>query len=150
MRTYDESTNPSNGWRKPADADHPSGSIAPRTRPADDDCVSSGRHALFLRSGTFHECATGRRIIPQDDTHGYMRPRGMISQPIGQFEVDGLDLFAEASSLGIRPGQWPETIIATLDHGNLSFLYSRFEQRGGDVLNVTYEGGSLTLVVWND
>jgi hypothetical protein len=58
---------------------------------------------------------------------------------------------AEASSLGLRPGEWPRTINTTLGNG-VMFVAQRQEIRDGDLLWVDYfqGNGCITLRIYND
>lgn len=60
---------------------------------------------------------------------------------------------AEASSLQLRPGQWPESIETELGNG-MPFMRStkKLSADGSDLLYVRYMQGNgcVSLIVWND
>jgi hypothetical protein len=58
---------------------------------------------------------------------------------------------AEASTLGIRPGQWPVAIETELGNG-LPFRFSTKEIRDGELLWVDYfqGNGCIWLRIYND
>lgn len=58
---------------------------------------------------------------------------------------------AEASSLGLRPGEWPTLIGTTLGNGR-NFVRARSEERDGDLLWVVYlqTFGCIELKIFND
>jgi hypothetical protein len=58
---------------------------------------------------------------------------------------------AEASTLGLKPGEWPRTIETTLGNG-MVFIAQRQEVRDGDLLWVDYfqGNGCISLRIYND
>ena len=61
------------------------------------------------------------------------------------------DFTAEASSLGIRPGQWPQVIETTLGNRNV-FRYMFFHKENSDLSYCVYRQdlGCITLTIFND
>lgn len=62
-------------------------------------------------------------------------------------------LVAEASELGLRPGEWPQ-FIAVVDDANEGFLFERgnFRVQNEELMAVTYrtQHGEFELTVLND
>jgi hypothetical protein len=58
---------------------------------------------------------------------------------------------ADASALGLRPGEWPARLETDLGNG-LPFVRGGYESRGGELLLVRYiqAAGCIDLVVFND
>ena len=58
---------------------------------------------------------------------------------------------AEASSLGLHPGEWPQSISTSLGNSQ-PFLFSHRVEIDGDLLSVQYTQafGCVTLNIWND
>jgi hypothetical protein len=58
---------------------------------------------------------------------------------------------AEASTLGLKPGEWPRTIETELGNG-MVFIAMRREVRDGDLLWVDYlqGNGCIWLRIYND
>ena len=71
-------------------------------------------------------------------------------------QVDGslFGFMAEASSLGLRPGEWPQALPVRKDVGN-GLPFARPKARlnaDGEIVSVAYvqDLGCLTLTVFND
>lgn len=58
---------------------------------------------------------------------------------------------AEASTLGLKPGDWPRTIETDMGNGMI-FIAQHKEVRDGDLLWVDYfqANGCITLKIFND
>lgn len=57
------------------------------------------------------------------------------------------DGYAEASELGLAPGQWPETVMVE----GLSFRRAEARtDREGDLLSVDYISGTYVVTIVND
>lgn len=75
--------------------------------------------------------------------------KDLCSLGIEEYEVHKFS--AEASTLGLKPGEWPNRIDT--DMGNkMPFLFPLPEVRDGDLLWVTYRQGNgcISLRVYND
>ncbi len=62
-----------------------------------------------------------------------------------QFDKDGQDWCAEASELGLAPGQWPDVFVLQLDHGKERTLHPWRVERSpeGETLAVVYRSQEL-------
>lgn len=72
-------------------------------------------------------------------------------QTPGLMEHESMHFTAEASDIGLRPGQWPDLIPTTLGNSRPLIAQSR-EVRDGDLLWVDYyqSCGCIRLRVYND
>lgn len=70
--------------------------------------------------------------------------------PRSRFDLINGELVAEASDLGLRVGNWPNTI--TLDDGTHAFRQTIERNPDGDVTIVRYAspGGAVRLTIFND
>ena len=57
-----------------------------------------------------------------------------------------LTIIEEASTIGLQPGEWPNTII----HKGVAYRRDKAEIRNGELTAVTYLTDDATLVVLND
>lgn len=59
--------------------------------------------------------------------------------------------FADASDLGLKPGEWPQAIRTTLGNG-LFFIRTGYDRVGGDLHSVTYAqaNGCIEITIYND
>jgi hypothetical protein len=77
----------------------------------------------------------------------------MLTTKREEWRYEGGIAHAEASDIGVRPGEWPD-FIAILDDRNEGFLlvFRSFERREGDILWAEYaaRSGSLVAHVFND
>lgn len=79
---------------------------------------------------------------------------------IARSRVESVDrgyYVSEASSLGLRPGQWPDRLVVDLgteqgDGSPITFRLWRVEEQGGDVESALYGTtlGTAFLRVYND
>ncbi len=69
-----------------------------------------------------------------------------------QCELINGELMADASDLGLSPGDWPD-FIAVLNNGNEGFLFRRGEIEGpgeGDKYRYIDQTHGFSLLVFND
>jgi hypothetical protein len=73
----------------------------------------------------------------------------ITSQNAQEFEC--MKFSAEASSLGLPPGEFPSILPTTLGNGR-PFLIRNFDQHDGELTAVHYYQGNgcITLTVFND
>lgn len=57
---------------------------------------------------------------------------------------------ADASDLGLAPGDWPITLVADLGYRVVTATRSAILRREGDVTHAVYQASGVTLKVWND
>lgn len=67
-------------------------------------------------------------------------------------EIETHKYVAEASTLGLRPGEWPEFIETTLGNTQPLFRSTKKLDADGDILYVRYRQvfGCIDVVVYND
>jgi hypothetical protein len=72
--------------------------------------------------------------------------------PIARFDRDGEEWVAEASEIGLKPGEWPSEITMVAEDRRRVFSRAHLEERGGDLMAVHYRerGGNGLLTVLND
>lgn len=58
------------------------------------------------------------------------------------------DVTAEASSLGLPPGQWPQELV--VHESQETFFKQKPITLNGEVQGMVYSTGTRRLVVWND
>ena len=57
---------------------------------------------------------------------------------------------AEASTLGLRPGEWPAQLSTSLGDGE-PFVFTSFERSAdGEVTGACYVQGLVKLIIFND
>jgi hypothetical protein len=66
-------------------------------------------------------------------------------------EVRRHEMVTEASSLGLRPGYFPQQFSTNIGNG-LNFIFSHQEAVGGELIAIHYEqaNGCVSLKVLND
>ena len=57
-----------------------------------------------------------------------------------------MKIIEEASTLGLKPGEWPETI----EYRGLTYQRNRPEMHNGELVSVVYLANGVVLVVLND
>lgn len=77
----------------------------------------------------------------------------MIINSFAALEATDVHAFhTDASALGLKPGEWPDMIPATIGNGQ-PFVRDRIDRSAdGDVISARYEQrlGCLRIYVWND
>ena len=67
-------------------------------------------------------------------------------------EFQPFEYTTEASTIGLRPGDWPVTLETTMGNGLSLLLWSQVFSPSGELSHVTYRqaNGRVSLTVWND
>jgi hypothetical protein len=70
---------------------------------------------------------------------------------LGVTEFKPHQFSAEASTLGLAPGEWPESIHTTLGNG-MPFMIDHHQVKDGQLWWVKYRqaNGCITLLIYND
>ncbi|MGH9316902.1 MAG: hypothetical protein ACRD1P_07335 [Thermoanaerobaculia bacterium] len=80
-----------------------------------------------------------------------MRARVEIEPEAMRFWNESGDWDAEASTLGLSPGEWPAVIVVALPEGPLTFLRcERIPSGDGDLVGWCYRTTDRSITVWND
>lgn len=67
-------------------------------------------------------------------------------------KTDRAQFSAEASDLGLKPGEWPQEFEVTFASKTYKFVNPKFVVYGGDVVKVEYVStvGGQRATIWND